>query len=86
MTSDNARQHMTNLTKATMAPMGWEITSHLLYIPALDPSDLHFFKSMKVHLRGLKFQTDDVFKSDVLNWLRCQHITFLVILACIEVC
>lgn len=37
MTSDNARQHTTNLTKAILAPMGWEITSHPLYSPCPRP-------------------------------------------------
>jgi hypothetical protein len=70
---DNSPPQMTNVTKATM---GWEIMNHHPYNPDSAPSDFNLFEPMKVHLGGQKFQTDDEFKCDVLNWLHTQDKTF----------
>lgn len=41
---------MANLTKAAGATVAWEIMNHPPYSPDLDPSDLHLFGPMKVHV------------------------------------
>jgi hypothetical protein len=47
---DNARPHMANLTRVTLATMEWEVTIHPPYTPDSAPSDFNFFGQMKVHL------------------------------------
>jgi hypothetical protein len=64
---DNASPHMADLTRATLAALGWEIMNHFPYGPDLAPSDFHLFGAMKVHLGGQKFQTDYELKHGVLN-------------------
>jgi hypothetical protein len=51
---DNACIHTTNLMKATLATMGWEIMNHLPYSPGLAPSDIHSLGPIKVQLGGQK--------------------------------
>jgi hypothetical protein len=46
------------------------------YSPDLVPSDFHLFGSLKVHIEGQKFQTDDELERSVLNWLHKQDKTF----------
>jgi histone-lysine N-methyltransferase SETMAR len=40
---DNARPHMPNLMKVTLAAVGWEIMNHPPYRPDVVPSDFHLF-------------------------------------------
>jgi histone-lysine N-methyltransferase SETMAR len=56
---DNARPHMVNLLKATLATMGSEIMNHPPYSLDLAPSDFHLFGPVKMHLGGETFQTND---------------------------
>jgi hypothetical protein len=73
---DNARPHTADMTKVTLATMGWEIITDLPYSPDLALSDFSLFGPMKVHLGGPKFQTGDELKLCVLNWRRSQGETF----------
>jgi hypothetical protein len=76
---------MANLTKGTLATMGWEIKNNPSYNPDLTPSDFHSSGPMKVHFEdrnivwtnegasgGQKFQIYEELKGDVLTWLRRQ--------------
>jgi histone-lysine N-methyltransferase SETMAR len=54
---------------AALATLGWKILNHHLYNPNLAPSDFHLFGSLKEHLEGQKFDTDDELGLGVLNWL-----------------
>jgi hypothetical protein len=60
---------MADLTKVTLATVGWEIMNYPPHSPNMAPSDFNLFAPMKVHLGGQKFQTDDELKHGVLNWL-----------------
>jgi hypothetical protein len=71
----NSHPHMTNLMKATLTTMGWEIIKHPPYSPYLAPSDFQLFVPMKVHL-GQTLQADDKFKRGVLKWIDSQDKTF----------
>jgi hypothetical protein len=68
--------HMSDLTKVTLAAVGWEIMNHLSYSSGLVPSDIHLFGPMKVHPGGQKFQTNDQLEHSVFNWLQSQDKTF----------
>jgi transposase len=71
---DNAPLHTADLTNATLATMGWEVTNHPPYSPDLAPSDFHLFGPVKVHL-GRKFQTDEL-RRGVLKWLHSRDNIF----------
>lgn len=58
---------MTDLTKATLTGLGWEIMSHPPYNSDSLPSDFNLFGPMRVHLGGQKFHTDNELKPGVLN-------------------
>jgi hypothetical protein len=70
---------MANLMMAPLATVVWEIMNCLPCSPDLAPSDLNFFGSVKVHLGGQNFQTDNKLKHSVLNWLHSQDKTFYAV-------
>jgi hypothetical protein len=49
---------------------GWELFSHPPHSPDLAPSDCHFFGSLKDHLRGHHYETDEAVQEAVRSWLR----------------
>jgi hypothetical protein len=48
---------------------GWELLSHPPYSPDLVPSVYHLFGSLKNHLRGKHYQTDEAVQEAVRSWL-----------------
>jgi hypothetical protein len=66
---DSTSPHIADLMKAALATVGWEIMNHPPYSPDLAPSHIHLFGSVKVHLGGQKFKTDNKLKCCALNWL-----------------
>jgi hypothetical protein len=64
---DSACPHIADLTKVTLATVGWEIINHPLCTPDLAPSDFDLFGLVKVDLGGQKCQTADEVRHSVLN-------------------
>ena len=52
---DNARPHISLVTRQKMRELGWEVLMHPPYSPDLAPSDYHLFRSLKNSLNGVKF-------------------------------
>jgi len=67
---NNARPHMTNATKTLLDSFDWDLLNHSAYSSDLAPSDFHLFVSLKTHMVGKKFSTDEEVKQEVLNWKR----------------
>jgi transposase len=67
---DNARPHHKQMTLQTIQNNGWELLSHPPYSPDLVPSDYHLFGSLKDHLRGHHYETDEAVQEAVRSWLR----------------
>ena len=59
-----------------MDTLGWEILPHLPYFPDIAPSDYHLFRSMKNHLRDVRFQNDAQLENWVANFLEVKSATF----------
>lgn len=65
---DNARPHTALATKALLDSFGWDVLNHPPYSPDLAPSDYHLFTSLKAHMGGIKFSTDEQVQKEVLEW------------------
>ncbi|GFN97531.1 histone-lysine N-methyltransferase SETMAR [Plakobranchus ocellatus] len=65
---DNATPHSANLTQQWLQRYGWEILPHPAHSPDLALSDFHLFGPLKRHLRGMAFETEDDFISELRNW------------------
>nr|CAD2209482.1 unnamed protein product [Meloidogyne enterolobii] len=73
---DNAPPHRANATRAHITEtLGWEILPHPPYSPDIAPSDYHLFRSMKNHLREVRFQNDTQIKNWVTDFLEAKSAT-----------
>ena len=52
---DNARLHVSLMTRQKLLQLGWEVLIHPPYSPDTVPSDFHLFRSLKNSLNGKKF-------------------------------
>ncbi|GFW23868.1 histone-lysine N-methyltransferase SETMAR [Trichonephila clavipes] len=50
----------------------WETLDHPPYSPDMSPCDFHVFDPLKKHLKGKRFNSDDVLKDTVKNWVSSQ--------------
>ncbi|GFO11154.1 Williams-Beuren syndrome chromosomal region 27 protein-like [Plakobranchus ocellatus] len=57
-----------NLTQQWLQRYGWEILPHLAQSLDLAPSAFHLFGSLKRHLGGMAFETEDELISELRNW------------------
>ena len=57
---DNARPHITNMTKEAIQMHGWEVLPHLPYSP-----DFHLFRSLSNAMRAVSFNTN----AELRAWL-----------------
>lgn len=67
---DNARPHTANATKQLLDSFGWDVLNHPPYSPDLAPSDFHLFTSLKMHMGGNKFSTDEEVRGEVQKWVK----------------
>jgi histone-lysine N-methyltransferase SETMAR len=72
---DNARTHVATATQELLQRFRWTVLEHPAYSPDLAPSDFHLFPTLKDHLAGHKFSSDDV-KTAVTRWMKLQGTEF----------
>ena len=53
---DNARLHVSLMTRPKLLQFGWEVLIHLPYLPAIARLIFHLLRSLKNSLNGKKFQ------------------------------
>ena len=54
---DNARLHVSLMTKQKLLQLGWEVLIHLPYSPDIAPSDFHLFWCFQNSLNGQNFHS-----------------------------
>ena len=52
---DNARLHVSLMTRQKLLQLGWEVLIHPLYSPDIAPSDFNLFRSLQNSLNGKNF-------------------------------
>lgn len=62
---NNARLHTGNATKL-LASFKWDILNHPVHSPDLAPSDYNLFNSLKLHMGGKGYSTDE----EVEKWMK----------------
>lgn len=67
---DNARPHTANATKELLASFKWDVLNHPAHSPDLAPSDYYLFTSLKLHMGGKRFSTDEEVKEEVGKWTK----------------
>ena len=63
---DNARPHVSQVVKAALQELEWEVLQHPTYSPDLAPTDYSLFCALSNHMRGVTFDN----KEDLKNWLK----------------
>ena len=54
---DNARPHVSLMTRQKLLQLGWEVLIHLPYSPDITLSDFHLFRSLQNSLNGKIFNS-----------------------------
>ena len=52
---DNARPHVSLMTRQKLLQLGWQVLIHQPYSPDIAPSEFHLFRSLQNSLNGKKF-------------------------------
>ncbi|GFS66023.1 histone-lysine N-methyltransferase SETMAR [Trichonephila clavipes] len=73
---DNARPHVSRVTQMELDKFKWETLDHPPYSPDMSPCDFHVFGPLKKHLKGKRFNSDDVLKDTVKDRVSSQSQEF----------
>ena len=75
--NDNAPVHTSTAAKQKFTDLGFTQVEHPPYSPDLAPSDFHFFRCLKKHLRGNNFHSSGDLKQAVIDFIEnCSPIFF----------
>ncbi|GFU53119.1 histone-lysine N-methyltransferase SETMAR [Trichonephila clavipes] len=66
---DNARPNVSRVTQMELEKFKGETLEHPPYSPDMSLCDFHVFGPLKKHLKGERFNSDDVLKDTVKDWV-----------------
>ncbi|GFV40866.1 histone-lysine N-methyltransferase SETMAR [Trichonephila clavipes] len=69
---DNARPHVSRVTQMELEKFKWETLDHPPYSPDMSHCDFYVFDPLKKHQKGKCFNSDDVLKDTVKDWISSQ--------------
>ncbi|GFW66004.1 histone-lysine N-methyltransferase SETMAR [Trichonephila clavipes] len=69
---DNACPHVFRVTQMELDKLKWETLDNPPCCPDMSPCDFHVFGPLKKHLKGKRFNSDDVLKDTVKDWVSSQ--------------
>jgi hypothetical protein len=65
---DSARRHIAKSMREKLLKLGWVTVPHPPYSPDLAPTDYHLYRSLSNHLHEKKFDDENYFQMDLLNF------------------
>ncbi|XP_061722930.1 histone-lysine N-methyltransferase SETMAR-like [Cydia pomonella] len=65
---DNARPHISLVTRQKLIEFGWEVLMHPPYSPDLAPSDYHLFRSLQNSLNGVKLVSKEACENHLVQF------------------
>lgn len=74
---DNARPHVSKLTREKLLSFKWTILPHSSYSPDISPTDYHLFHSLSSHLKDKKFDHLDELKLFLKFFLKIKLKNFI---------
>ncbi|GFV36791.1 mariner Mos1 transposase [Trichonephila clavipes] len=66
---DNVHPHVSRVAQMELDKFKWETLDHSPYSPDMSPCDFHVLGPMKKHLKRKRFNSDDVLKDTVKDWV-----------------
>ncbi|GFT06043.1 histone-lysine N-methyltransferase SETMAR [Trichonephila clavipes] len=66
---DNACPRVSRNTQMELDKLKWKTLYHPPYSPDMSPSDCHVFGPLEKHLKGKRFNSDNVLKDPVKDWV-----------------
>ena len=66
---DNARPHVSLMTRQKLLQLGWGVLIHPPYSPDIAPSDFHLFRSLQNSLNGKNFNSLEYCKRHLEQFL-----------------
>ncbi|GFY56226.1 histone-lysine N-methyltransferase SETMAR [Trichonephila inaurata madagascariensis] len=69
---DNAHPQISRVTQMELDKFKWETLDYPPYSTDMSPCDFHVFGPLKKHLKGKRFNSDDVLKDTVKDWVSSQ--------------
>ena len=68
---DNARPHVSLMTRQKLLHLVWEVLIHLPYSPNIVPLDFHLFRSLQNSLNGKNFNSLEDYKRHLEQTVLC---------------
>lgn len=73
---DNARPHISKLTREKILKLGWEVLPHAPYSPDMAPTDYYLFRALQAHLKHKSFINIEQIQNEIQFYFSSLPSTF----------